>query len=311
MPADGQNFGDAGHLIENFLEMMSAERGAAQNTIEAYNRDLSDYGGFLHRAGSSVLGADRQAIIDYLAGLEGEGLSTASVARRLSAIRQLHRFLCSEDLRTDDPTKIIASPKPQRGLPKILSVEEVDALLTLAEDQCAHFNPGSADGVRARRLYLLLELLYATGMRVSELVGLKRSAVMRDASFLTIIGKGGRERVVPLNDRARDGLVVWQQNLPKGGFLFPANGQSGHLERQVFARDLKALAGRAGISGARVSPHVLRHAFASHLLQGGANLRVVQTLLGHQDISTTQIYTHVLDERLRSLVEQHHPLAKD
>lgn len=311
MLTDSQNLGDAGYLIENFLEMMSAERGAAKNTIEAYQRDLADYGGFIHRAGSSVLKADRAMIVDYLAGLEGEGLSTSSVARRLSAIRQWHRFLCSEDLRKDDPTKIIPSPKPQRGLPKILSVEEVDDLLTLAENECGHFDPESTGGRRARRLYLLLELLYATGMRVSELVNLKRSAVMRDASFLTIIGKGGRERVVPLNDRARDGLVAWQAHLPKGGFLFPAAGKSGHLERQVFARDLKALAGRAGIAGTRVSPHVLRHAFASHLLQGGANLRVVQTLLGHQDISTTQIYTHVLDERLRTLVEQHHPLTEE
>lgn len=311
MIAKPQSPGDDGYLIENFLEMMSAERGAAVNTIDAYRRDLGDYGGFLAHAGSSVTRAHREQIIDYLAGLEGEGLAPSSVARRLSAIRQLHRFLCAEMVRSDDPTKIIPSPKPQRGLPKILSVEEVDSLLTLAEDECAHFEMKSVGGVRARRLYLLLELLYATGMRVSELVSLKRASVMRDASFLTIVGKGGRERVVPLNDRARDGLVLWLEHLPVGGFLFPAAGQSGHLERQVFGRDLKALAGRAGIAGARVSPHVLRHAFASHLLQGGANLRVVQTLLGHQDISTTQIYTHVLDERLRALVEEHHPLAED
>ena len=158
---------------------------------------------------------------------------------------------------------------------------------------------------------MLLELLYATGMRVSELVGLKRAAVLRDASYLTIVGKGGRERIVPVNDRARDAVRTWLETLPPGPWLFPAGGAEGHLSRQVFARDLKALAGRAGIGAARVTPHVLRHAFASHLLAGGADLRVVQTLLGHADIATTQIYTHVLDDKLRTLVETHHPLADE
>ncbi len=297
------------HLIDAFLEMMSAERGAAANTLAAYGHDLNDYAGFLENKGRDAATADRETISAYLGALEAEGLSASSAARRLSAIKQFHRFLCGEGVRPDDPTKIIAAPKAPRGLPKILSVEEVDKLLGLAEEEAGAADPDSATGVRARRLYLLLELLYATGMRVSELVGLRRDAVMRDAFFLTIAGKGGRERVVPLNDRSRDALVAWLERLPGGVHLFPAAGTSGHLERQVFARDLKALARRAGIAGARVSPHVLRHAFASHLLQGGANLRVVQTLLGHADISTTQIYTHVLDERLRDLVEKHHPLS--
>lgn len=299
------------HLIGAFLEMMSAERGAAANTIAAYGHDLADYAGFLKSTHSQPTHANRAQVSAYLQELDHQGLSAASAARRLSAIRQFHRFLCAEGVREDDPTRIIASPKQQRGLPKILSVEEVDKLLSVAEDEANAWDEDSAKGRGARRLYLLLELLYATGMRVSELVGLLRASVMRDASFLTIMGKGGRERVVPLNDRSRDAVMIYLETLLPGRFLFPANSKSGHLERQVFARDLKALAGRAGIAGARVSPHVLRHAFASHLLQGGANLRIVQTLLGHADISTTQIYTHVLDERLRDLVEQHHPLASD
>jgi integrase/recombinase XerD len=194
-------------------------------------------------------------------------------------------------------------------LPNVLSVAEVDRLLSTAETEAnADASPQKQEA--ALRLYVLLELLYATGMRVSELVSLRRGAVMRDASFLTITGKGNKERIVPLNDSARDAVRVWAASLPAGPWLFPAGGEDGHLSRQVFARDLKGLAGRAGIASARVAPHVLRHAFASHLLQGGADLRVVQTLLGHADISTTQIYTHVLDEKLRTLVETRHPLAE-
>lgn len=297
------------HLVGNFLEMMSAERGAAANTVESYGRDLNDYAGFVAQRGVRLTDAARGDIQAYLARLEGEGLAASSAARHLSAIRQFHQFLTHEGIRVDDPTRIIPAPKIGRSLPKTMSVEQVDLLLTTAETECAGLDPKSTKGARAQKLYLLLELLYATGMRVSELVGLKRAAVMRDASFLTIEGKGGRERVVPLNDRARDAIIVYLQNLEGEKFLFPAKSQSGHLERQVFARDLKSLAVRAGLAASLVSPHVLRHAFASHLLQGGANLRVVQALLGHADISTTQIYTHVLEERLRDLVETHHPLA--
>ncbi|MDB5531465.1 MAG: xerD [Devosia sp.] len=298
-----------GHLISAFLEMMSAERGAAKNTIEAYQRDLADYSGFLLGHQQTLLTGGREHVASYLDHLKRDGLSAASSARRLSAIRQFHRFLCADGMRGDDPTRIIASPKARRPLPKVLSIAEVDTLLTTAEAQ-ANRDASPQKQAASLRLYLLLELLYATGMRVSELVSLKRSAVMRDASFLTITGKGNKDRVVPVNDRARDAIKIYLKTLEPGPWLFPANSAEGYLSRQLFARDLKKLAVDAGISSARVAPHVLRHAFASHLLHGGADLRVVQMLLGHADISTTQIYTHVLDEKLRTLVETHHPLAE-
>ncbi len=301
----------SGHLVEAFLEMMSAERGAARNTIDAYRRDLRDYADFLDRRGISAQSAGREEVSAYLAFLDAQGIAASSSARKLSAIRQFHRFLAADAVRADDPTRIIASPKARRGLPKVLSVAEIDRLLTLAEAEVDRPEATDAERALSGRLYLLLELLYATGMRVSELVELKRAAVMRDASFLTVRGKGGKERIVPLTDRARDAVKAYLARLEPGIWLFPAGGESGHLSRQVFARELKGIAGRAGISPARVSPHVLRHAFASHLLAGGADLRVVQTLLGHSDISTTQIYTHVLDERLKALVESHHPLAEE
>lgn len=293
-----------GHLIDAFLEMMSAERGAAANTIAAYRRDLVDYAASLSRKGVQLSTATREEVVAFLESLQAGGLSASSSARKLSAVRQFHKFLCADGFRPDDPTRIVASPKARRGLPKVLSVAEIDTLLSTAE---AEANSEGAPG--ALRLYVLLELLYATGMRVSELVSLKRAAVMRDAAFLTVRGKGNKERIVPVNDRARDAIKTYLKTLEPGIFLFPANGEEGYLSRQVFARDLKSLAGRTGVGAARVTPHVLRHAFASHLLAGGADLRVVQTLLGHADISTTQIYTHVLDDKLRTLVETHHPLA--
>ncbi|MCP8885376.1 site-specific tyrosine recombinase XerD [Devosia sp. XJ19-1] len=296
------------HLIASFLEMMSAERGAAANTIEAYRRDLAHYAGFVAGQKLTLLTSTRDTVNAWLDDLKSEGLSASSSARRLSAIRQFHKFLCADGLRSDDPTRIVASPKSRRALPKILSVAEVDRLLSLAETE-ANTPASPQKQVAAQRLYVLLEMLYATGLRVSELVSLKRAAVMRDSAFITVTGKGNKDRVVPMNDRARDAVRAWIATLPPGPHLFPAKGADGYLTRQVFARDLKLLAGRAGISAARVAPHVLRHAFASHLLAGGADLRVVQMLLGHADISTTQIYTHVLDEKLRNLVESHHPLA--
>lgn len=295
-----------GHLVGAFLEMMSAERGAAANTIEAYRRDLLDYGAGLAARGAGFTDASRENVVHYLEGLKASGLSASSSARKLSAIRQFHKFLCADAIRGDDPTRIVASPKTARSLPKVLSVGEIDRLLSLAE---AEANSQSTPG--ALRLYVMLELLYATGMRVSELVTLKRAAVMRDATFLTVRGKGNKERIVPVTDRARDAVKAYVRTLAPGPYLFPSAGEEGYLSRQVFARDLKGLAGRAGIGGDRVTPHVLRHAFASHLLAGGADLRVVQTLLGHADISTTQIYTHVLDDKLRTLVETHHPLAEE
>lgn len=297
------------HLVENFLEMMAAERGAVANTIVAYRRDLVTYLQFVERGNSCALEADRGLVMGYLAEVNEQGLSAASAARRLSCIRQFHRFLCAENLRGDDPTRIVQSPKLARGLPKVLSVEEVNQLFEAAELALQNANTPVMK-VRTRRLYVMLELLYATGMRVSELISLPRAAVMRDAHYLTIVGKGGRERIVPLTDRARDAVLLLAKGMEPGGFLFPAKGKSGYITRQVFARMLKDLALAANIAPYRVSPHVLRHAFASHLLAGGADLRVVQTLLGHADISTTQIYTHVLDERLRQLVQSHHPLAE-
>jgi integrase/recombinase XerD len=298
-----------GHLVEAFLEMMSAERGAAPNTLAAYRRDLADYVAFLAARRSTARSAQRPEVNAYLARLEAEGLSAASSARRLSAIRQFHKHLCADGIRADDPTRIVPSPRSRRSLPKVLSAAEVDRLLALAEEEAVVPDLSDSRRAMAVRLYVLLELLYATGLRVSELVGLQRSAVMRDAGFLTVRGKGSRERVVPLTDRARDAVRAYLATLPTRTWLFPASGEDGHLSRQVFARELKGLAARAGIAAARISPHVLRHAFASHLLSGGADLRVVQMLLGHADIATTQIYTHVLDEKLKSLVEQHHPLA--
>ncbi len=298
------------HLISAFLEMMSAERGAATNTIEAYRRDLNDYSSFVAAQKQSLLDCPRETVTEWLDDLKAQGLSASSSARRLSAIRQFHKFLCVEALRGDDPTRIVASPKSRRALPKVLSVTEVTRLLERAEADIDDPKKTPKQQIDAHRLYVLLEMLYATGLRVSELVSLRRAAVMRDTSFITLKGKGSKERVVPMNDRARDAVRKWISVLPEGPFLFPANGEDGYLSRQVFARDLKDLATSVGISADRVAPHVLRHAFASHLLAGGADLRVVQMLLGHSDISTTQIYTHVLDEKLRNLVESHHPLAE-
>lgn len=296
--------GRDGHLLEAFLEMMSAERGAAANTIAAYGRDIGDYLEFLARKGLGVIDAGKDDVSGYIAGLEAGGLAASSAARRLSALRQFHRFLVTDAIKGDDPTRILATPKARRALPKVMSVAEVDRLLALAEAEA-----GRGDE-NAIRLYVLVELLYGTGLRVSELVGIERKAVTGDAGYLTIAGKGGKERVVPLNDRARDAVRGWAERIGKQKYLFPAKGAGGHLSRQVFARDLKGLAGRAGLSSDKVSPHVLRHAFASHLLQNGADLRVVQMLLGHSDISTTQIYTHVLDEHLRRLLETSHPLSE-
>ncbi len=303
------------HLIENFLEMMSAERGAVVNTITAYRCDLLDYAGVLSGKKTNLIKASSSDVSAYLSALNSDGYSGASAARRLSCIKQFHRFLCAENIRSDDPTRIIQSPKPRKSLPRILSEGEVDALFDAAQKAIKNANSPAALK-RARLIYVMLELLYATGMRVSELIALKREAVMRDAHFLTVVGKGGRERIVPLTDKARDGILMLaeefnKEKLPKGEkYLFAAGGKAGHISRQVFARMLKDLALAAHIAAHKVSPHVLRHAFASHLLAGGADLRVVQVLLGHADISTTQIYTHVLDERLQRLVQNHHPMSK-
>lgn len=300
----------AAMLIEAFIEMMSAERGAARNTLHAYASDLAGYCRHLEKAGGGPLAADRAAVSDYLARLAEEGLGAASAARRLSAIRQFHRFLVGEGLRADDPTRILPAPKRAARLPKVMSIAEVDALLDTAEREAGAPGLSPAKAARARRTQLMVELLYATGLRISELVGLERAAVSGQGAMLTVRGKGGKERVVPLNDKARRAVAAWLKSEPPGRYLFAGSGTQGHVARQVMARELKSLAARAGLAPEKVSPHVLRHAFASHLLERGADLRVVQTLLGHADISTTQIYTHVLDERLARLVDESHPLAE-
>lgn len=299
--------------VEAFLDMLAAERGAAANTLDAYRRDLSDYQDFLVGIGKALRTATTDDIKAYLRGLKSRGFAASSSARRLSAIRQLHRFLYAEGTRGDDPAAILEGPRRPPALPKILSVEEVEQLLAAAHMAIADAPEKSPTRLAAARIACLLELLYATGLRVSELVGLPKTAAKRAEPLILVRGKGGRERLVPISEPARRAITVFRGLLEAAGqangpWLFPAESQSGHLSRQVFARDLKTIAARAGIGAARVSPHVLRHAFASHLLQNGADLRVVQELLGHADISTTQIYTHVLDARMKAMVRDLHPL---
>jgi len=265
------------HFIEAFLEMMSAERGAAKNTLISYTKDLEQYAAFLRDKRQQFSTVNTQAIEMHLADLAQAGFSASTQSRHLSAIRQFHKFLFAEGIRSDDPC-------------------------------------GTIKRVRAARLYVLIELLYATGLRVSELVSLPANLSTVQNRFFTVVGKGNKERIVPLSQRAKQAITLYQQCVKERGkaaesrYLFPASSKEGHFTRQAFARDLKSLAQRAGLDALQISPHVLRHAFASHLLQNGADLRSVQQLLGHADIATTQIYTHVLDERLKQLVEDHHPL---
>jgi integrase/recombinase XerD len=292
---------------------MSAERGASLNTIEAYRRDLDGYAAFLSKHGADFAKATSDHLRSYLKTLEAEGLASASAARRLSSVRQLHKFLYGEGLARSNPATAVDSPRLRRGLPKVLSLAEVDRLLDSARAQCERLDGKAA--LRALRLHCLLELLYATGLRVSELTGLRVRAVTASGQFITIKGKGGRERVVPVSARAKAAVDRYLASLAKikaspSPWLFPSHGKSAHLTRQHFALDLKELASAAGIDARRISPHVLRHAFASHLLAGGADLRAVQQMLGHADISTTQIYTHVQADRLTAAVESFHPLAK-
>jgi len=297
-----------------FVDMLMAERGAATHTVDAYARDISDFLAFLTAKKATALEASADHVRAYLEALSARGLAATSRARKLSAIRQFFRFLLSEGLRADDPSSAIDSPKRGRPLPKVLSLAEVETLIGTANEAARISAPGLARR-RAFRLNALLETLYASGLRVSELVALPRDVLMADDRVLTIKGKGGRERLVPLNAAARKALVAYLAVLRENPdreasrWLFPTGDGAQHLTRQRFGQELKALALAGGLDPARVSPHVLRHAFASHLLERGADLRTVQQLLGHADISTTQIYTHVIEERLRRLVEQHHPLA--
>ncbi|MDQ6703301.1 MAG: site-specific tyrosine recombinase XerD [Pseudomonadota bacterium] len=302
-------------LIEAFLEMIAAERGATKNTLDAYARDLADYAAELARAGKAPQNAATGDIRAYLSLVAERGLKPSSSARKLSSIRQFHRFLVADGRRADDPALIVEAPRRGRRLPKTLSVAEVGHLLAVSKEGLDDGARPAPERLRALRTACLLELLYATGLRVSELMTLPLSAAQTKEPFIHIRGKGGRERLVPIPGEARRAISAYRAFQKKtgagaaAGWLFPADSTSGHLTRQAFARDLKACAAAAGIAAAGVSPHVLRHAFASHLLQNGADLRVVQELLGHADISTTQIYTHVLDERMKAMVRDLHPLT--
>jgi integrase/recombinase XerD len=296
-----------------FLDMLAAERGAGVNTLAAYRRDFADFIAYLAGSGGSIAAATTDDLRAYLGDLADRGLSPATVARRLSAMRQLYRFLYAEGRRKDDPAAVLEGPKRTRPLPKTLTIGEVDRLLRVAGEIDA--SAPLMERLRAARLACLVELIYATGLRVSELVALPAAAARRDARVIVVRGKGNKERLVPLNDAAKRAMAEYLVLAKESGqaetkWLFPSFGDSGHLTRQHFARELKALAAAAGLRTAQLSPHVLRHAFASHLLHNGADLRVVQTLLGHADISTTQIYTHVLEERLKSLVRDLHPLGE-
>ncbi|RLQ88641.1 site-specific tyrosine recombinase XerD [Notoacmeibacter ruber] len=299
-----------GYLIESFLEMLSAERGAAANTLAAYERDLRDVS---EQCDGPLANADEEALRRYIGRLPSRGYAASSQARRLAALRQFFQFLYAEGLRQDDPSATLENPRKPAPLPKVLSEENVTRLLDLAEDEAAM----AGEKLAPIRMAALLEVLYATGLRVSELVSLPVSVARRDARYFVVTGKGDKERLVPLSPPARAAMDRWLKRRDRAPvyaqspYLFPSReAAAGYLPRQVFARDLKALAARAGLDPKAVSPHILRHAFASHLLQNGADLRSVQQLLGHADISTTQIYTHVLEERLVELVQEHHPLAR-
>ena len=304
LPPDGT----AARRLDAFLEMLAAERGAARLTLAAYRDDLLDLAGFLGQRGQALDSADAAALHAYVAAMTRRHLAPRTLARRQSAMRQFFRFLVGDGVRPDDPTAGLDSPRLGRPLPKILGENEVAQLIAAA---------AAWPDIEGVRLRCLVELLYATGLRVSELVGLPLAAARRDPRFLLVRGKGGKERVVPLSQPARQALGDWVASrsrlLPRGKpspWLFPSRGAEGHLTRQRCGQLLKELALAAGIDPALLSPHVLRHAFASHLVDHGADLRSVQQMLGHADIATTQIYTHVQSARLRRLVETAHPLAR-
>ena len=295
--------------ISNFLEAQAAELGAARNTQEAYGRDLKDFLTFLESRSASFSTANRTMLEDYLVQCEAIGLATATKARRLSSIKQLYRFAFEEGLRKDNPAVQIRGPRKDKRLPKSLSMQEVEQLL-----QTARRMPNQR--ANKVRLICLMELLYATGMRVTELVGLPVATVRGNPDMILVRGKGGKERMVPLSPGARDAVILWlslrdyDEVSSKSTFLFPSRGKDGHLTRIWFFQQIKKLALMSGINPKKVTPHSLRHAFATHLLAGGADLRSIQTFLGHADIATTEIYTHIQYERLRELVLEHHPLAR-
>ena len=295
--------------VEAFLEMMAVERAAARNTLTAYGRDLADARDFLKSQGTDLDGAGAEQVEAYFLDLGVRGLSSATASRRRAAVRQFYRFVLGEGWRNDDPSRRVEAPRKSRPLPKILSREEVDRIIAAA---------GTVDGAAGIRLGCLIELIYASGLRVSEVTSLKLAALARDPAFLMVTGKGGKDRLAPLNPAAREAvrtyLAVRPSFLSKGDaanpWLFPSSGKEGHLTPRRFGQMLDQAATLAGIDPARISPHVLRHAFATHLLEGGAVVRVVQKLLGHADIATTQIYTHVASDRLAEVVRTRHPLGR-
>ncbi|MEO0427940.1 MAG: tyrosine recombinase [Pseudomonadota bacterium] len=309
----GQGAGD-GAAIEAFLEAAVAERGAAANTVAAYARDLLAFSADCRAAGRSLVTATRGDVEDHLAGLAAEGMSAATRARRLSAIRRFCRFALGEGWREDDPAARLSGPARPRAVPHYLGPKDAAAMLAAAAERAAKARPGSAKAVTTLRDHALLELLYATGLRVTELVSLPAEPAVRAPESLIVRGKGGRERRVPLTAPARAVLRAWAEHRPladgrSSPWLFPARGKAGHLSRLRAWEIVKDIAAAAGLDPSTVSPHTLRHAFASHLLEGGADLRIIQVLLGHADIATTEIYTHVLDARMKALVFDHHPLA--
>ena len=294
---------------EAFLEMMAVERAAARNTLTAYSRDLADADNFLASGGGGLAEAAAGHVEAYFADLGARGLSSATAARRRAAVRQFYRFVLGEGWRDDDPSRRVEAPRRGRSLPKVLSREEMNRLIAAA---------AARDGAQGLRFGCMVELAYASGLRISELTGLPLAALAQDPAYLIVKGKGGKERLAPLNSTARAAvkayLSVRVSFLPKGvranPWLFPSRGKAGRLTPRRFAQVLDEAAAGANIDPARVSPHVLRHAFATHLLEGGADLRVVQTLLGHADIATTQIYTHVTSDRLAQVMKTKHPLAR-
>jgi len=298
------------HHLEAFLEMMSAERGAAVHTLDAYRRDLSDFAAFTRKNGRGLAAAKTDDLRKYIASLSEAGFKASTQARHLSSLRQFHRFLLDEGVRDDDPSAAIEAPKRTRPLPKVLGEQQMTKLIDAVS---------ALRGAEGVRLACIVELLYASGLRISELVTLPLAAATGERRMLLVRGKGGKERLVPLGDPARESLKVYlgerAEFLPAANkeraerFLFPSRGIEGHLTRRRVGQLLKELAARAGLDPRKLSPHVLRHAFASHLVAHGADLRSVQQLLGHADISTTQIYTHVQEDRLRTLVAEKHPLA--
>jgi len=309
----GQGGGQGGAWAEAFLEMMSVERAAARNTLVAYTRDLTDAQGFLAARGRDLADAAAEDVEAYFAALGARGLSPATAARRRAAVRQFYRFVLGEGWRADDPSRRVEAPRKGRSLPKVLSRAEVDRLIAAAGAR-----DGEPRGAGGLRLACMVELAYASGLRISELTGLTLAELARDPAYLIVRGKGGKERLAPLNEAARTAVKAYLEVrpgfLPKGDkanpWLFPSRGKDGRLTPRRFAQLLDEAARDAGVDRARVSPHVLRHAFATHLLEGGADLRVVQTLLGHADIGTTQIYTHVAGDRLAEVVATKHPLGR-